>query len=116
HRQLEWDEVLEDRRQPRSPGVEVELAEIDAVDLDGAGLRVIKPAEQLRQGRLAGAVLTDDGQRRAGGDGQVEALEHRTARRRVGEGDVVEPDLARRHAGGRPGASGQLTGRRHRLL
>ena len=101
---------------PRPPGVEVELAQVDAVDLDRAGLRVVEPAEQLGERGLAGAVLADDGQRRAGGDRQVEALEHRPAAGRVGEGDIAEADLARRHAGGRPGAADQRAGGGHRLL
>ena len=79
-RQLESNEVLEDRRHPRPPAIEVELAQIDAVDLDGAGLGVVEPAEQLGQRRLAGAVLADDRQRRPGGDRQIEAVEHRLAR------------------------------------
>ena len=76
-RQLEADEVLEDGGDPRAPGVEVEVAQVDAVDLDRAGLRVVEPAEQLGQGGLAGAVLADDRQRGPGRDGEVEAVEHR---------------------------------------
>ena len=44
-------------------------------------LRVVEPAQQLGQRRLAGAVLADDRERRAGRDREVEALEHRRARR-----------------------------------
>ena len=80
-RQLEADEVLEHRGQPRAPRRQVELAQVDAVDLDRAGLRVVQPAQQLGERRLAGAVLSDDGERRAGGDGQVEAFEHGRAAR-----------------------------------
>ena len=58
---------------------EIELAQVDAVDLDRAGLRVVEPAEQLGERRLAGAVLSDDRQRRPGGNREVEAVEHRTA-------------------------------------
>ena len=78
-RQLESNEVLEYRRHARPPAVEVDVAKVDAVNLDSAGLRVIEPAEQLRQRRLAGAVLADDGQRRPGGDRQIKALKHRLA-------------------------------------
>ena len=95
--QLEADEVLEHRGDPAAPAVEVEVAEVDAVDLDGAGLGVVEAAEQLGQRGLARAVLADDGQRRPGRDGQVEA--RRAPARslaRVGEGDVAEADLARR--------------------
>src|SRR5262249_4571511 len=59
-RQLEANEVLEHGRKTRSPGGEIERAEIDAVDVDRSLLRVIQAAQQLRQRRLARAVLTDD--------------------------------------------------------
>ena len=62
--------------------VERELAQIDAVDLDRARLRVVQPAQQLGERRLAGAVLPDDGERRAGGNREIEAVEDR--RRRPG--------------------------------
>ena len=57
--------------------VEIELAQIDAVDLDRARLRVVEPAQQLGERRLAGAVLPDDRERRAGRNREVEAVEHR---------------------------------------
>ena len=128
------------RRERQASGVHG--AEVDAVHLDGARLRVVEPAEQLGQRGLAGAVLADDGERRAGGDGEVEAREHRQgtgdalaraaalartaalarggglaravavplarAGGRVGEGDLAEPDLARRHPCRRDGAGGAL--------
>ena len=62
-RQFEADEVLEDGGDARAPGREVELAKVDAVDFDGAGLRVVQAAQQLRERGLAGAVLPDDGER-----------------------------------------------------
>ena len=64
-RQLEADEVLEDGGDARAPGLDVEVAQVDAVHLDGARLRVVQAAEQLGQRGLARAVLPDDGQRRA---------------------------------------------------
>ena len=65
----------------RAPRREIELAQVDAVDLDRAGLRVVQPAQQLGERRLAGAVLADDGERRAGGNREVEVLEHGRAAR-----------------------------------
>src|SRR5262249_60367763 len=61
-RKLEAGEVLEDGRQPSAPGTQVELAQIDAVELDRSGLRVVEAAEELRERRLARAVLPDDGE------------------------------------------------------
>ena len=59
--------------------------------------RVVHAAQQLRERRLARAVLTDDGERSTGGDRQVEAVEHTMRTRRVVERHVIEPDLVRRH-------------------
>ena len=55
---------------------EIELAEIDAIHLDRARLRIVQAAEQLGERRLAGAVLADDGERRPGGNREIEAVEH----------------------------------------
>ncbi len=97
-RQLEADEILEHRGHARAPRVEVERAQVDAVDLDRAGLRVVQAAQQFRERRLAGAVLADDRERRTGRNRQIETVEHRFARRRrIRERDVAEADLARRH-------------------
>ena len=116
-RQLEACEVLEDGGDPRAPRLDVQLAQVDAVRLDGAFLRLVQPAQQLGQGRLAGAVLADDGQRRAGGNREVEPVQHRRARPGgIGEAHAREADLARRQAGGRPRAGGQRAPRRHRLV
>ena len=56
-RSLEAHEVLEHRGDARAPRVEVELAQVDAVDLDAAGLRVVEAAQQLGERGLARAVL-----------------------------------------------------------
>ena len=45
-----------------TPGGEIEVSQVDPIDLDRARLRVIKPAEELGERRLPGAVLTDDRQ------------------------------------------------------
>ena len=76
---------------------QIELAHVDSVDLDRAALRVVQPAQQLGQRRLAGAVLSDDRQRRTRRNGQVEAVEHAGAAR-IGKRDVAEADLARGQA------------------
>jgi hypothetical protein len=39
-------------------------------------LRIVQPAQQLGDRRLAGAVLSHDGERRAGGNGEIEVLQH----------------------------------------
>ena len=84
----------------RAPRVELELAEIDAVDLDRAALRVVEPAQQLGERRLARAVLPDDRERGPGRDREVEAVEHGPLVGVVRERDVAHPDLARGQSGG----------------
>ena len=57
-RQFQADEVLENGRDARAPRGEIELAQVDAVDLDRARLRIVQPAQQFCQSGLAGAVLS----------------------------------------------------------
>ena len=62
--------------------VGLELAQVVAVDQQPAALRVVEARDQLRQRRLAGAGLADQGDRLAGRDVQVDPLE-RPARLRL---------------------------------
>src|SRR5438876_580723 len=80
-RQLEADEVLKDGGDAGAPRPEVKMAKVDAVDFDGPRLRVVEAAQQLGERRLSGSVLADDRDRRPGGDGEFEMLEHRRAAR-----------------------------------
>jgi hypothetical protein len=121
---LEADEVLEHGGDATAPVVDGELAQIDAVDLDAARLRVVEAAQQLGEGGLARAVLADDGQRRPGRNGEVEVHEHRLAAAGVGEGHLrkrisragmASPPSAARRAARRPAASPDPDAARHRL-
>ena len=87
---------MRDRHATRS-----RVAEVDAIDLDRAALRIVEPAQQLRERGLAGAVLADDRERRTGGNREVEAIEHRPVAARVRKRDVAEADLPCRQAVGR---------------
>ena len=78
-------------------------------------LRIVQPAQQLGDGRLAGAVLSDDSERRPGGNGEVEALQHLHAAG-VGEGDIAKTNLARRYPVRQPVAGAQGAGGTHRRL
>src|SRR3954469_843049 len=71
-RQFEFGEILEDGGDTRAPSVEIEVAEMDAVDSERALLRIVKTAEQFGEGGFAGAVLADDSNRRACGNRQIE--------------------------------------------
>src|SRR5437762_2350774 len=101
-RQLEADEVLENSRDARAPRWEIELANVNAIDLDRTGLRIVQPTQQLCDGCLAGAVLSNDGERRADGNREIEVLQHgrgRTGRcrsdRRVCERHIAKTNLTR---------------------
>ena len=56
-------------------GVQVERAQVVAVDAHAALVGVVEAGEQLHHGRLAGAGLADQGDRLAGGDVQVDAAQ-----------------------------------------
>ena len=74
---LEAGEVLEAGRHPRPPLLDGDVAEVDAVDGDASGGRVVEPAQQLHQRRLAGAVHADQSDRRARRQEQVDTGEDR---------------------------------------
>ena len=73
--QVVVDEVLEDRAEPPLPRRGREAPDVDAVDRDPAGLRLVQAREQLHERRLAGAVQPDDRERAAGGNRQVEVAQ-----------------------------------------
>ena len=64
--QLEPAEVLEAGGGAVAPGHGVEVVQVDAVHGDGAGGGRVEPAQELDQRGLAGTVLADDGDARAG--------------------------------------------------
>src|SRR5579871_4530443 len=72
-RQLELDEVLKYSGDAGSPGLDVQFPHVDSVNLDSACLRIVEPAQQLGQRRLACAVLPDDRQRAARRDREIES-------------------------------------------
>ena len=97
--ELEAEEVLERAGQARAPLVGRHARERRVVHEDRAGRRLVQLGEQLDQRRLAGAVLADDGDDRAGGQRQRHVVEHEARRARVGERHVLEADAAA-HGGG----------------
>jgi hypothetical protein len=84
--------LLEEDGDGVAPGGEREAAEIDAIDLDRALIRIVEAAEQLEEGALPGSVGAYDGGDAAGGDFQIEAVERGAfqargnGRRRCGNG------------------------------
>ena len=92
--ELEAEEVLERAGQPRAPLVGRHARQRRVVDEDRARRRLVHLRQQLDQRRLAGAVLADDGDDRAGGQRQRHVVEHEARRARVGERHVLEADAA----------------------
>lgn len=83
--------LLEGDPDPAAQRVELDVADVPAVEGDPPGGDVVQPGHQRQQGRLAAAGGADDGQRLAGLDGQLDAPEHRCALR-VAEPDLVEAE------------------------
>ena len=92
--ELEAEEVLERAGQARPPLVGGHAGERRVVDEDRARRRLVHLRQQLDQRRLAGAVLADDGDDRAGRQRQRHVVEHQARRARVGERHVLEADAA----------------------
>ena len=74
--------VLEPGRESLAPGVRVDVGERNAVDQNAPLGRVVQAAEQLHQGRLPGAVGTDEGDRGAGGQVQIDTVTGRSGSQR----------------------------------
>ena len=72
----EEERLLEDERD-RTPHVcEAQLAKVEAVEQDAAALRVVEARQQARDGALARAGRSDERERLARSDVQIEPVEH----------------------------------------
>lgn len=80
-----------------------DVADVGAVDGDGAAVGVVEAEEQAQQRRLAAAAFADDGDGRARWDVERDVFQ-RGPPPVVGEGDVAEGDVA--VAGGHLGGVG----------
>ena len=61
-RQFEADEILKYRGEPMTPAFELEIPQIHTIDFNSTALRIVQPAQQLRQGGFTGTILPDNGQ------------------------------------------------------
>ena len=104
--ELEAEEVLERAGQSRAPFVGGHAGELDVVDQDPAGVRLVELGEQFHQRRLACAVLADDGDDSAGGQFEIHIVQHEAIGPGISERDVLEADAL-----GEAGGHGQV-GRR----
>src|SRR5690606_30086193 len=91
-----------DHSAERSEG---DIAEIQAIDRDCAGIDTVKPGDEGTERRLADARWPDQGDELAGADGEREIAEHRPILTGVAKIDSVEGDGPRNvleWAGARP--------------
>ncbi|KAH0533739.1 hypothetical protein FGG08_007578 [Glutinoglossum americanum] len=89
---VEEDHVLVDHADVPAQVAQVEAGQVVAVDLHLAALRTVEAEGEARDGALAAARRPDQGERRAGGDLQRQAVERRPAAPRIGEGHVLQAD------------------------
>ena len=90
HRAGEQERLLRHDAELAAVRVEVEVAQVDAVDRHRARRRVVEAGDQLDERRLAGAGLAHERDGLAGRDVQVDAGDRLVARRaRVAEVHVV---------------------------
>ena len=92
----EEERVLEHHADVAAQRVEVNVANVDAVDRDPARVHVVEARQHQRDRRLARARAADERDRLARGNGEVEVAQHRIGRR-VAERHVLEAHLAVRH-------------------
>jgi hypothetical protein len=93
-RRLVIDIVLKHRPDLLTELIGLEIAQVDAVDEDPSFLRVVKPADELEQRRLAGAVAPNHCQRLARLDGEAQIGERVLLGAGIRERDAFEPDLS----------------------
>ena len=100
-RATEQERVLGDDTDARAQVMEADLADVDAVDDDAAGMQLGHAEERHHDTTLAGTGTADDTDLLVGGDAEGEALEHVGQLRAVFHVHVVELDGASRGPVGR---------------
>src|SRR5439155_1360359 len=90
--ELEPAEVLKRTREARPPRVGWHARELPTVDEDAPLRRLIQPAQQLHQCRLARTVFSHDGHHGPRCESEGHVVEHQPVRARIGEGHVLEAD------------------------
>src|SRR4029079_12032112 len=87
------ERVFEDDADAAAQIAQAGIANVDAINEDAPGVRVVEARQEPGDRGLAAAGGTDECNRAAGGDIEVEAIEHR-ARRVVAELDAFEANSA----------------------
>src|SRR5829696_10205511 len=76
---VEQVRVLGDQADGGPQALQLQVADVDAVDPDGALADVVDPGDQHGRGRLAGPRRTDQGDQLAGADGEADVVQDRLA-------------------------------------
>src|SRR5205085_867402 len=71
----------------------IDVGEVDAVDGDPAGRRLVEPEQQFRECTLAGAILADQRDPLARTNLQVDSVESRAISAGIGKCDVFEANV-----------------------
>ena len=104
-RVVEQISVLRDERDAAAQVVELVLAQIVAVERDGALGRIPEPQQQIGERCLAGARRTDNRNGPAGADVEVDTAQYRPLRARIAKCNIGDSDraavAAQQHRGSR---------------
>ena len=90
----EEEGLLLDEADVRAEHAEVPLAHIDAIDQHGPAGHIVEAGDELDDAALPAAGCADEAEDRAGRRIDAEIPQHRSPVARVGEGGVVEGDMA----------------------
>ena len=90
--ELEPEEILKRARDARPPEIRRHARSSPPSTKNPPAGRLIQPAQELHQRRLAGAILAHDRDHRAGLEMQVHVIEHEAVGAGIGERHVLEAD------------------------
>ena len=82
---VEQESVLLDDAQQPAIAVGGDVAQIDAIEQNRAGGRIVEAGDEIAERRLAGAAGADQGDHLAGLDVQIDLMQHRRGRSGIGE-------------------------------
>jgi hypothetical protein len=73
---------------------QIDFTQLRAIDLHGAGIFAVDALKEPRHGRFAGAAAADQAHHGAGGDGKTHLVQRGALAQRIGEGHILEGNLA----------------------
>src|SRR6266852_8197215 len=87
--------ILEDDAELAAQVLEIDFADVDAVEQDLAALNVVEAEKERDERGLAGAGVADDGESLAGLDAERDVAEDPIVFAGIGNGAIAEPDVAK---------------------